>query len=64
MTVSTGTRHQPPIVTDRRADKHGLATLVPRADFDRFEAIARARRVTKGALLREVVHAFVERELA
>jgi hypothetical protein len=63
MTVSTGTRHQPPIVTDRKAVNHGLATLVPRADFDRFEAIAKARKTTKGALLREVVRQFVAQEL-
>ena len=57
--TATGTRYDSPIVTDRNAINAGLATMVPRADFDRFAAIAKARGITKGALLREVVHAFV-----
>jgi len=57
--TATGTRYNTPIVTDRRAPLAGLATMVPRADFDRFQAIAKARGITKGALLRELVHAFV-----
>jgi hypothetical protein len=58
--TATGTRYDSPIATDRNAINAGLATVVPRADFDRFQAIAKARGITKGALLREVVHAFVE----
>jgi hypothetical protein len=60
--TATGTRYDSPIVTDRANPNAGLATMVPRADFDRFQAIAKARGITKGALLREVVHAFVENE--
>ena len=61
--TATGTRYDSPIVTDRSNELAGLATVVPRADFDLFQASAKARGITKGALLREVVHAFVEWQL-